>query len=137
METQCHDVVFLMETRLKESDTKAKSILTCGPLSNLHMIDCSMSNGHRSIGLAIVWNDVVKIDFLQSNKMLIGMCITTSNLNISWYATRIYGYPYFSKKHLTCEAIRDLSLNRSTSKWLIFGDFNLMLNNSEKLGEII
>jgi exonuclease III len=33
LKTQCPDLVFLMETRLKADDKKAKSTLVCGPLS--------------------------------------------------------------------------------------------------------
>jgi len=123
-----------METRLKENDPKAKFNLLYGPLSNLYMIDCTMNKGHRAGGLAILWNDVLKVDILNSNKMFIGLYITACNLNISWYSTGFYGYPYTSKKHLTCQAIRDINQTRIDSNWLIFGDFNLMLNSSEKLG---
>lgn len=118
LRSQCLDLVFLMETRLRESDPKVNSSLTCGALSNLHMIDCSLVNNHRYGGLAILWNDVLKIDILKSNKTLIDMYITSSNYNFSWYATGIYGYPYTSKKHLTCEAINELNHNRITEKWL-------------------
>jgi len=48
-----------METRLKESDKKSNSSIVCGPLSNLLMVDCTIVNGHRSGGLATLWNDVV------------------------------------------------------------------------------
>jgi len=37
-------------------------------------------------------------------------------------------------KNLTCKAISDLHQQRKSSKWLIFGDFNLILNSSEKIG---
>jgi hypothetical protein len=47
LKTQSPNVVFLMETRLKKSDPKAKCSLLCGPLSNLFIIDCSIANGHR------------------------------------------------------------------------------------------
>jgi hypothetical protein len=66
--------------------------------------------------------------------MFIDCYITACNLNISWYAFGIYGYPYHPQKHLTCEIIKDLSYNRNTSNWQVFGDFNLILNSSEKLG---
>lgn len=54
LKTHCPDVVFLMETRLKETDTKAKSSLVCGPLSNLFMIDFNSFNDHRS-GPSLEW----------------------------------------------------------------------------------
>jgi hypothetical protein len=74
-----------------------------------------------AIGLALLWNDVFNVDIIQSNKMLIDMYITASNLNVSWYATSIYGYLYYFLKHLTCVAIKDLYQNRTSSKWLFFG----------------
>jgi len=79
-----------METRLKESDPQAKSSLTCGPLSNIHMIDCIIVKGHRSGGLAIVWNDVISINVLNSNKVFMDMYITSCNIVMSWYATGIW-----------------------------------------------
>jgi len=35
----CPDVVFLSETKLNNADTKAKSVLSYGPLSNVFLID--------------------------------------------------------------------------------------------------
>jgi len=43
-------------------------------------------------------------------------------------------YTYHSQKHLTCSIIHDLYQNRKASKWIIFRDFNLILNSYEKLG---
>jgi hypothetical protein len=34
LKLHCPDVVFLMETKLSATDKKAKSILSCGPISN-------------------------------------------------------------------------------------------------------
>lgn len=135
LKSKCLDVVFLMETRLKHSDKKAKSTFTCGPLSNLFTIDCNYVNGHRSGGLALLWNDSVTMEILNANKMYIDAYITACNNNTSWFISGIYGNPYYSQKHLTCEAIYDLSHQRNNAKWLIFGDFNLILNSFEKLGE--
>jgi len=103
-----------METKLKKSNVKAKSSLIYGPLSNLQMIYCTISNTSR--GIAILWNDVLQIDLLQSYKMIIDMYITTSNLNMSRSTTGIYGYPYASQKHLTCDTINDISHRRISSK---------------------
>ena len=62
------------------------------------MVDCNMFKGHRSGGLAIIWSDVLSIDFFQSNNTLIDMYISACNLNFSWYTTGIYGYSFNSKK---------------------------------------
>lgn len=134
LKQHCPDFVFLMETRLKSSDSKAKSSLLCGPLSNLYMSDCTITNGRRAGGLALIWNNVVTIDIILSNKNFIDMYITSLDLNIAWYATGFYGYPYYSSKHLTCKHIQDINQTRVNENWLIFDDFNLILNSSEKLG---
>jgi hypothetical protein len=60
--------------------------------------------------------------------------ISTAYDTDKWRATGIYGYPQHHNKHLTCRLINDLSETNIHDKWLIFGDFNLMLNNDEKLG---
>lgn len=124
-----------METRLEIDDKKVKSSLLCGSLSNFYMIDCNYVNSHRSGGLALIWNDSVNLDILHSNITYIDMYITTcNNLNNSWFATGFYESPYYSQKYLTCEAIKDLHHQKNSAPWLIFGDFNLILNSSEKLG---
>jgi exonuclease III len=121
------DLVFLMETKLHSNDTKGKFVLSCGPLSHFYMFDCTINNGSRSGGLAVLWNDCINVDFLQVNKMIIDMYLTSSNPICSMYATGVYGSPYHSQKHLTCEALSDLYPSKHHHKWLIFGDFNLIL----------
>lgn len=116
----CPDIVFLMETRLKASNSKVKSSLICGPLSILYMNDCTISNGRRAGGLALLWNNVVNVEILQANKNFLDMYITSSDSNLTWYAIGFYGYPYYSSKHLTCKVIQDISLDRNNDKWLIF-----------------
>lgn len=130
----CPDVVFLMETKLSQSDKKAMSTLSFGPLSNVFMVNCTLSNSNRSGGLALIWNNDVKITILDANKMMIDEYITSCNTNHNWYATGYYGSPYHNAKHLTCESINNLYNSRKNDSWLIFGDFNLVLNHSEKLG---
>jgi exonuclease III len=134
LKTNCPDLVFLMETKLHSKDKKVKSVLSCGPLSHFFIVDCNINNGSRSGGLAVLWNDYIQIDFLQSNKMIVDMYITACNINFDWFATGFYGSPYYNQKHLTCATINDLYSRKKSHKWLIFGDFNLVLNNSEKHG---
>jgi hypothetical protein len=116
----CPDLVFLMDTRLKATDSKAKSTLACGPLSNMFLIDCNTLNGHRSGGLAALWNDSVSVDVINANNTYIDMYLTSCNDLNSWYATGMYGYPYNSKKHLTCTAIKDIHQTRTNDKWLLW-----------------
>jgi len=134
LQSNCPDVMFLMETKLADTDTKAKANLFCDPLSNLFMVNCDLSAKNRSGGLALIWNQSVNINILSFNKISIDAYITSCNTNIQWYATCIYGSPYANHKHLTCETINNLHLNRQNDSWIVFGDFNMILNGSEKLG---
>lgn len=42
--------------------------------------------------------------------------------------------PLKIKKHKTCDTIINLYNSKYNDKWLLFGDFNLYINSSEKLG---
>lgn len=46
----------------------------------------------------------------------------------------MYGYPQHHNKFLTCDTITNLSYNNWNPNWLIFGDFNMIINSNEKLG---
>lgn len=50
-----------------------------------------------------------------------------------WRFTGLYGEPNWNQKVQTWEAIRSLNRNRS-GPWLMMGDFNEILYNSEKEG---
>ncbi|GAU19905.1 hypothetical protein TSUD_95100 [Trifolium subterraneum] len=52
----------------------------------------------------------------------------------SWRATGIYGYSKHHQKPMTCGLISDLYHTNHHDNWLLFGDFNLILNTSEKQG---
>ena len=43
----------------------------------------------------------------------------------------MYGFPEIANKHKTCDLINHLANSYSTNKWLIMGDFNLVLNSEE------
>jgi hypothetical protein len=62
------------------------------------------------------------------------MLISNPPNSLTWRATGLYGYPQNHNKFLTCQLINDLSCTNVCSDWLLFGDFNLVLTNEEKLG---
>jgi len=131
---QCPDVVFLMETKLKESDSKISSKLCLGHLQNHFLVSCNYEGGGRSGGLALIWHNDVNLHIINHNKMLIEFYIVDSNNNDKWSATVLYGYPTQNNKYLTCDTINNLSNRYYNDKWIVFGDFNLYLNGSEKIG---
>ncbi|KAK2416522.1 hypothetical protein QL285_038911 [Trifolium repens] len=55
------------------------------------------------------------------------------NLSHRWDRVRgKIGYPNQSQKHLTCKLIRQLATESNCEKWLLFGDLNMVLNNTEE-----
>lgn len=52
---------------------------------------------------------------------------------LRFYMSFIYGDPVRQRRHVVWELLRDISLNRDGG-WLLIGDFNELMNNSEKLG---
>jgi exonuclease III len=116
----CPDVVFLSETKLQSADKKSKTCFSYGPLSNSFIVDCSTSNNNRSGGLALMWNNDVKVEILNANNMIIDAYITTCNSNNHWFATSFYGSSLHNLKHKTCDTINDLYHTRNQDSWLIF-----------------
>jgi hypothetical protein len=54
--------------------------------------------------------------------------------NVQWRATGVYGYPQSHNKLLTCNLLNELAGNQFSQKWLLFGDFNIITCQEEKMG---
>jgi len=128
------DIVFLMETK----KLKVKSYNRChiGDLNDNFFVDCSTSSGGKAGGTGLLWNkDVVNIVIKGYDFNYIDVYVFNFNRNSpTWRATGIYGYPQNQNKFLTCELITNMSNTNSNPAWLVFGDFNITLNNNEKQG---
>jgi hypothetical protein len=97
------------------------------------IVDCSTSGGGRSGGLALLWN-ICNFDINIINHDFNYIDFLINFHNQTWRATGIYGYPKQHQKFLTCSLINDLSQINNNPNWLIFGDFNICLNENEKEG---
>lgn len=96
------------------------------------IVDCSTTDGGKSGGLILLWNPIFKVEIKGHDFYYIDSIITSSIDNNCWRCTRIYGYP--QQQFLTCDTIYNLASNNWNPNWLIFGDFNMVLNSGEKLG---
>jgi exonuclease III len=134
LRSKCPDVVFLMETKLKESDFNISSKLCLGHLQNHFLVSCNSEGGGRSGGLALIWHADVNLHITNYNNMMIDFYVLDSFTNDKWFASGIYGYPTQDKKHLTCDTIINLYNSYQNKKWIVFGDFNMYLNSFEKQG---
>jgi exonuclease III len=127
------DLAFLMETKL--SNSTFSFIKNVSDSYSVNSFNCSTSGGGKAGGIALIWNHSnISIDILNYDFNYFDVLISTASDPNKWRATGIYGYPQQHNKHLTCRLINDLSELHNYPQWLIFGDFNLMINNDEKLG---
>lgn len=124
------DFVFLMETKKLSNNCSFLSFL--GEEFESFIVDCSTTDGGKSGGLILLWNPIFKVEIKGHDFYYIDSIITSSIDNNCWRCTRIYGYP--QQQFLTCDTIYNLASNNWNPNWLIFGDFNMVLNSGEKLG---
>jgi hypothetical protein len=103
-------------------------------LPNSCIIDCSVSSSNRAGGLALLWSNNVNLDIISYNERYIDCYIDSSNPDLCWRASGIYGFSSHQQKPQTCDIIKNLFNNNPYNKWLMFGDFNMVLNHSEKQG---
>jgi hypothetical protein len=100
------------------------------------IVDCSTTGGGRAGGLVLLWNNCnFTLEIKSYDLNYIDVLINYNNL--SWRATGIYGFSNKTQKFQTCQLINDLSHMNNHPNWLIFGDFNIILNSDEKEGAII
>jgi hypothetical protein len=123
-----------METKLQSTEFHKKIRIPGDILPNSCIVDCIVSNSNRSGGLAMLWSNDVKLDIIAYNERVIDCYIDCSNNNEGWRASGIYGFSNHQHKHQTCDIINELYHTVNHANWLLFGDFNIVLNHAEKLG---
>lgn len=85
----------------------------------------------RSGGLAVMWKNSCKVEILQANRRLI-------DLKVRWrdkefFLSCVYGYLVRSKRSGVWERLTRIGVHRKEPR-LLTGDFNEILDQSEKLG---
>jgi exonuclease III len=124
--------VFLSET--KKKDFEMNKFRNVQGLSGVVAVSCSGEGNRRVGGLAMFWKEGVEVEVLSLSSNHIDILIAIENGDEKWRLTGVYGFPESQMKHKTCELIDQLSLVESTDKWLLMGDFNLILSQDEKEG---
>lgn len=82
-------------------------------------------------GLSISWNKLISVSFISLDASLID-CMISNNKN-SFYFYCIYGQPIRKLRHVLWERVERIAVN-SKGPWLMAGDFDEILNASEKKG---
>ena len=82
-------------------------------------------------GLALLWKDNVDINILESLSNLIDTEVTFKGS--SSFISFVYGAPAVENRSAFWNKLSQVGLGRD-SPWLLSGDFNEILDNSEKVG---
>lgn len=120
------DIIFLSETKIADSFVlKELDFLA----SDKHFLlpPSSPSSG----GLALFWKPEVDVQILSSSQNYIDTLITYKG--VSFHSTFRYGEPENTLRQAFWNHITTISANRDTL-WMLIGDFNEIIDNSEKSG---
>jgi hypothetical protein len=118
------EMVFLMETILS---TPRVELLKCRlGFGSVFVVD----RVGRSGGLALFWNDVLKVEIQNYSRFHINAVVSCGDSFPSWKFTGFYGQPAVEKRRDSWRLLRHLGLF-SPMPWLCCGDFNEILDDLE------
>ena len=120
------DIIFLMETKNPPEFVMSK-IESLNFASTYHIPPHSPGGG----GLTLLWNSCLELNVISSCDNFIDTEITYKRKK--FYATFTYGAPEHQNRRAVLQRLTDLSMNRD-SPWFLTGDFNDIVDNSEKEG---
>ncbi|KAG7537667.1 Ribonuclease H domain [Arabidopsis suecica] len=119
------DILFLTET--KNQDSKVLSIVDWMGYDNHFTVPPDGLSG----GLALFWKGNVSLEILASSPNLIDVQVKFQKQLM--FITFIYGLPQTEIRASFWDSVSLMGANRS-GPWLLSGDFNDTLDNSEKVG---
>lgn len=120
-------LVFLAKT--KANQNKIKGLQRKLKLTQGITVSCNGWSG----GLAMLWKEGVDACFKSYLKTYIDVVVCEGNGAQSWWATRFYRHPNASMRHISWNLLESLK-RQCNMPWVVFGDFNEIINSDEKLG---
>ena len=117
-------VCFLMETRLDRDgfDYHCREL----PFQNKFVVKKPTGGG----GLALIWKDEVKLEVINFTEHHILARVVEED-GFAWMLTCFYGWLEASQKHKSWDLLKHLQ-SFVDGPWCCLGDFNAILNSSEK-----
>lgn len=123
------DILFLMETK-NVNDVVITSLQGLRFPNNFMIPPHSPGGG----GLALFWNPEVQVEILGSCQNYIDTRIQAEGK--FFFATFVYGEPERAKRKQIWDQISEQGINRN-EPWILVGDFNDIIDGSEKQGGVV
>ncbi|GKV05206.1 hypothetical protein SLEP1_g17240 [Rubroshorea leprosula] len=125
-------IMLILETKISGDQAIAKARALGFP--HFHCVDFDGLAG----GLWILWNDSeVTLDIVSTNAQAIHATVKVRNhpslSSDTWFLSGIYGRPVYEIRTILWQELRYLSTMISCP-WVLIGDFNDVINQSEKFG---
>ncbi|KAK3230421.1 hypothetical protein Dsin_002302 [Dipteronia sinensis] len=120
------DFMFLVEMKVTHSVLETMRV-KLGFFGKL-VVDCV----GRSGGLCLFWTNFLKVDLLSFSRFHIDVQVNSHGGKI-WRLTGFYGHPVASERFHSWTLLRRLH-GMYSLPWFCVGDFNEILNDSEKVG---
>ena len=92
-----------------------------------------VSSDGRSGGLALIWKEGTEVCLKSCSHPHIDVVVRDRSMQNPWRATGFYGHPDASKRPTSWQLLEALK-NQCTMPWIVFGDFNEITHQHEKLG---
>jgi hypothetical protein len=120
-------LLFLMETKV--SIDRLQNLRIAMGFEGLLSVDPV----GRSGGLALFWKGFHLVELLSYSRRHISVSIKNMGSGVPWKFTGFYGHPDPSQRAESWKLLKFLK-RAPPSPWLCIGDFNKILDNSEKVG---
>ncbi|GLT97187.1 hypothetical protein SLE2022_147640 [Rubroshorea leprosula] len=125
-------IMLILETKLNGEAARVAAT-RCG-FSNAHIVE---SDG-RAGGMWLLWDeDEVAIDVMTSTRQGIHAIVKVRShpilSKVYWFLSGVYGRPQFEIRSQLWEELRIVS-KHFTGPWLVIGDFNDVVDSTEKFG---
>lgn len=125
MKKEAPSLIFLSETKLFSHEFERVK-------RRLDLFGVCVEPSGRAGGLCLLWGKDLKVELQREGQWFIDAYVHDEN-DVAWRFSSIYGWSENGSKFLTCELLRDLGRN-NMEPWVIMGDFNEILYETEKRG---
>ncbi|CAH9087491.1 unnamed protein product, partial [Cuscuta epithymum] len=122
-------IIFLMETKISYS--RAKETLRMQGFYNSEGMDNEGSSG----GIIMGWNDDIEVVIKEKHQNYVDCQVRSREGELPWRLTGYYAYSDTRRRREAWDMLRRLA-EHNTMPWIVIGDFNDILYESEKKGNV-